>query len=140
VGQLVVGIEADWQGASLKGSQGPILVGITNYTVSTKVTSYDSVRARIGYAFDRWLVFATGGWASARWSTSFAFTGDKARNDGWTTGVGVNYAMINNLFLTLEYRYTSLGSVIYSDPANNAGDLGNKVKINDVRAGIGLKF
>ncbi len=145
-GQLVVGIEADWQGASLTGNGPPTLVGITSYTVSTKVKSYNSVRGRLGFATDKWLLFVTGGWASARWSTSYAFTGggpfvtNNASKDGWTAGAGVNYALINNLFLTLEYRYTSLGASTFVDAGANAGEIGNKVNISDVRAGVGLKF
>jgi len=147
---IVVGIEADLQGASLTGHSGPI-PDVSSpafpYLFSTKVTFYDSVRGRLGFAADRWLLFATAGLAFGRFSTSYGFTliptpffTNTATMGGWTAGAGINYAVLNNVFLTLEYRYTALIAAPYTDAASNSGDTGNTVKISDIRAGIGFKF
>lgn len=144
INQFVIGAELDWQAASIKGDSGPI--GAGPYTITTKVKSYGSLRARLGYAVDRWLVFGTGGWAWGNWSTAYAFTGaapfftNDASKSGWTLGAGAEYAITNNWLARLEYRYTSLGTTSYVSTATNSAEAGNKVKINDLRLGIAYKF
>jgi outer membrane immunogenic protein len=149
INQFVVGVEADWQGADLKGNSPPTLStsGSGPYTVSTKVTSDGSLRARLGFAADHWLVFATGGraWGSA--STSYGFTGapipfytNSFHGDGWTGGVGAEYAITNNWLARLEYRYTDLGSHTFVNAPANSSETGDRVTVNDVRLGVAYKF
>jgi outer membrane immunogenic protein len=144
INQFVVGIEADWQAANLTGSASSALFG--GYTISTKVNDYGSLRGRLGYAMDRWLVFATGGWAWGKASTSYANTGaapfftNTFTGNGWTAGGGVEYAITNNWLARIEYRYTDLGSHSYIDVPSNSGETGNRVTINDVRLGVAYKF
>ena len=121
--------------------------GSALFTISTKLDSYGSIRRRLGYAFDRWLIFGTGGWARGDWQTSYAFTSphfvfstNSTTQGGWTAGAGINYALLKDLFLSLEYRYTALDATSFTDIPHNAGELGNTVKLNDIRAGIGVKF
>ena len=70
-----------------------------------------SVRARLGYAWDRWMLYATGGiaWANLNADAVLvgvgAFSADKTIS-GWTVGGGFEYAFNNNLSLGIEYRYT----------------------------------
>jgi len=153
-GMFVGGIEYDWQfGANVTGSSGPVpnaFVPVTLYNVSTTVNSYGSLRGRLGLAFDRFLIFATGGWARGNFSTRYAFAGalapfsanNNATSDGWAAGGGIDYAYTDNVFLRVEYRHTDLKAVSFLDPvaANNTADLGNKIKIDDVRAGVGVKY
>ena len=58
---FVFGVETDFQAAGglrgdVNGNAGPI--GITG---STKTPWFGTIRGRIGYTFDRWMVYATGG-------------------------------------------------------------------------------
>jgi outer membrane immunogenic protein len=146
-GQVVVGAEADWQWADLTGS-GSLTPPSGLYTYSSNVKDYGSVRARLGYAVDHWLFFGTGGWAFGSWSTSYGFTGGAApfftnsasSTNGWTLGGGVEYAFTNYLIARVEYRYPNLGPVTYVDIPSNSSELGNKITINDVRAGLSFKF
>ena len=146
INQFVVGVEADWQVADLKGNSGSFIASGGPYTFSTNVNNYGSLRGRLGYAVDRWLVFATGGWAWGYASTSFAFTGtppfstNSGNRSGWTGGGGVEYAITNNWLARLEYRYTDLGSRAYVDVPNNSADNGNRITVNDVRLGVAYKF
>ena len=86
------------------------------FTISTTVKDYGSVRGRLGYAVDRFLVFGTGGWAWGNPLTSYALTGaapfvnNSGSSTGWTAGLGVEYAFTNNISGRLEYRYTSVGT------------------------------
>lgn len=68
-----------------------------------------SLRGRLGYAVDRTLVYATGGWAVTRGFIDTP-TGDEDRNfNGWTLGAGVDWAVTDNIFVRGEYRYTDYG-------------------------------
>jgi outer membrane immunogenic protein len=149
-GMFVGGIEYDWQfGANIQGNSGAFPISGILYNVSTTAHSYGSVRGRLGLAFDRFLVYGTGGWARGTFSTRYAFAAtpnvpfsanNNATSDGWTAGGGIDYLYTDNVFLFLEYRYTTLNAVTFLDVPNNAADTGNKIKINDVRAGVGVKY
>lgn len=146
MGQFVVGVEADWQAANLSGSgTGTFL--ISSYTMDTKVSNYGSVRGRVGFAMDRWLVFATGGWAWGNAQTSYSDTGapppfgtNKINGSGGTVGAGIEYAVTNNWLARVEYRYTDLGNHGFEVPSCGCGDNGNRITINDVRFGLSYKF
>lgn len=145
INEFVVGVEADWQFANNSGSGIGVLP--PSYTMTTKINNYGSLRGRLGYAMDRWMIFATGGWAWGSASTSYGFTGAAApyytnsfNGNGWTAGAGFEYAFMNNWLARVEYRYTDLGSSSYTDVTSNSGETGNRVTINDVRLGIAYKF
>jgi outer membrane immunogenic protein len=144
INQFVLGVEADWQWADLTGNSGALPSG---HTMSSTVKDYGSLRGRLGFAVDRFLIFGTGGWAWGNWSTSYAVNGfgpfysnNASSTSGWTAGAGVEYAFTNNIIGRVEYRYTDLGSSSYTDVATNSSELGNKVTINDIRAGVSFKF
>jgi len=148
----VIGIEADWQAASLKGSTLLPDPGFRDtYTFETRVSDFGSARGRLGYAFDRFLVFGTGGVAWGSFKTSYGFTGltpfytnSVRAKTGWAAGAGLEYAATNNILLRVEYRHTDLGTISYFSPPFPAGtnslEHGNHLTINDVRAGVAYKF
>ena len=147
LGTFVVGAEADWQWANLTGNSAAVAAAGGPFTFSTKAKSYGSARGRVGYAVDHWLLFATAGWAWGTWSTSYGLTGaapfftnGATSHAGWTAGAGIEYAFTNYLLGRVEYRYTDLGKVTYVDAPSNSSELGNKVTINDIRAGLAFKF
>jgi outer membrane immunogenic protein len=92
-----------------------------------------SVRARLGYAFDRALLYTTAGWTGQR--AYIETSGDKEDKtfNGWTIGAGVDYAFTDNVFGRAEYRYNDYGSKTIR---------GTDVDLDQhlVSAGIGLKF
>jgi outer membrane immunogenic protein len=111
-GPFVVGLEADAEYADLTGS--------ANYTASadyfdSRTHFQGSVRGRIGYAFDRALFYATGGWAVARVEHKYVTPGisESFTNtlNGWTVGGGVDYAFAGNWIGRIEYRYADFGNV-----------------------------
>ena len=66
-----------------------------------KMTNLFTVGPRLGYAWDRWMIFATGGYASANLKTAACssatglcdqtrFNG-ASRNSGWYAGGGLDY-------------------------------------------------
>jgi outer membrane immunogenic protein len=145
MGNLVFGIEGDFQGWT---------VGEIRYTSITGdfLTAHSkwggSVRGRLGYAVDRALFYVTGGAAFVSNETSIPTTGISIGGDetrvGWTAGVGIDYAITNNWFAGVEYRYSQFESksFIYPIPILTLGLAGFKQEVNNnqVNARIGYKF
>ena len=66
-------------------------------------------------------------------------TDNATSTKGWTAGAGIEYAFTNNILGRVEYRYTDLGSVSFVAPGV-ISELGNKITISDIRAGLSFKF
>ena len=97
-----------------------------------------SLRGRLGYAWDRVMVYGTGGVAFADASANGVVNGasfDTSRYlTGWTVGAGVDYAITNNWVGRVEYRY-------YDFSNEDFGDLSNvDLDFNTVSVGISYKF
>jgi outer membrane immunogenic protein len=119
---------------------------------TTHIPVQGSVRGRLGYAFDRILVYVTGGAEFADVQNTFssrgiigAFPGGtdsfSSVRTGWTLGGGVEYAIADNWSLRAEYRYTDFGR--YFDYFANTYPgyfLGMHLTDNSVRAGFSCKF
>ena len=151
--KFVVGVEGDWQWSNLTGNSqtlAPLAAAGSfpsgPFTISTTVKGYASIRLRLGVAFDRFLIFGTGGWAWGNPSTSYALTGavplvtNGGSSKGWATGAGAEYAFTENVFGRIEYRYTNLAISSFVDIASNAAQADTNFPISDVRAGIAYKF
>lgn len=99
------------------------------------------MRARVGYAFDRFLPYITGGFAYGNIRTGFYFPrlgASYGKDDfqvGYTIGAGLEYAIIDNFTAKVEYLYVDLDRA--SIPT-----LGVKVgaDLSVVRAGVNYKF
>src|SRR5690606_14463473 len=115
---VVVGIEADIAYANIDGFGGGFdsggIAAPPGYGNDVDVNWTGAVRARLGYAVDRFLPYIAGGVAFAdvdftdNDSPDFDTDGDTMV--GWTIGAGVEYAFTDALIGRLEYRYTDFGS------------------------------
>ena len=155
-GQMIYGVEADFQGSAVK-AEDSLDLNIFGNGVSgelgTKVDWFGTVRARIGYTpVDRFMVYATGGLAYGHVKSyidasapTVPFDIHESRSKtkaGWTVGAGAEYAFTSNWTLKTEYLYTDLGKTTLYD-----GDLGgfhaklqNDVAFHTVRVGLNYKF
>lgn len=120
--QVVVGLEADFEGAATRGNRdvvgivgAPVGQGLSQ-TVKTPMFMM-TVRPRLGWAFDHTLVYVTGGYAFATYQVvdeypylSFVQSNITAKQSGWTAGAGLEYAFYKGMSLKLEYLYVGLGS------------------------------
>ncbi|MCK9913067.1 porin family protein [Microbacteriaceae bacterium K1510] len=110
---LVLGIEADIQGTSLKSSG--TVDPVNGITGEAKVPAFGTVRARIGYAWDRFMVYGTGGWAYSDTKVSLTGPGGSISSDkwgsGWTAGGGVEWAFAGPWSVKAEYLYVKAKSV-----------------------------
>src|SRR6187200_918056 len=108
-GALVFGAEGDIDWSNLRGSFASVACPAG---CETRNNWLATARGRVGYAFDRWMPYATGGLAVGDIEANRAlFGGVKEANAGWTAGGGVEAAVVGNLTAKLEYLYVDLGSV-----------------------------
>src|SRR5690349_11184629 len=95
-GAWVLGLEGDIDWADISGSTSP--AACIGGNCSTKNNWLGTARGRVGYAFDRWMPYLTGGAAFGDVEASHpGFTGMTSTQLGWTAGVGVEFAVMNNV-------------------------------------------
>jgi outer membrane immunogenic protein len=121
MGMFVLGAETDLQYADLGNNftSNGVRYGSDNEFFGT-------TRVRAGVAFDRFMVYATGGVAY----------GDS--NFGWTAGGGVEYAFTDNLTAKIEGLYVNIDGDNRDFLDLNLGN-GN-TEFGVVRAGLNYKF
>ncbi|MDI7862319.1 porin family protein [Rhizobiaceae bacterium n13] len=91
------------------------------------------IRGRLGYTFDRAMIYGTAGWTATRGFVDVPGNDDKETLNGWTVGAGLDYAITNNVFGRAEYRYNDYGSADF-------GGVKMDVQQNQVTIGVGVKF
>ncbi len=151
INQFVLGVEADinWVDAEDRGSF--TTVGGNSGTVQTQTEWLSTIRARVGFAANNFLIYGTGGFAFGELSADAAFTvpgvgtwngSQSETRTGWTLGAGVEYAFTRNITAKLEYLYYDLGDKTYT--SNAIGPLQASLKTqsdgNIIRAGVNYKF
>jgi len=99
------------------------------------------VRGRAGYAFDRFLVYGTGGAAFGDLQAAAGVLPFNSTTQvGWTAGAGIEYAFLPNWTAKVEYLYVNLGTLNCTGLL--CGVAGNTLNLteNVVRGGINFKF
>ena len=108
------------------------------------------MRARLGYAIDRTLIYITGGLAYGGLNTN-PLTGNTTSNTGWTLGGGVEYAFTNNWTAKIEGLYVDTGegrqTRTYTNVTGAVLPVGNYTATTNgsggggvVRVGVNYKF
>jgi outer membrane immunogenic protein len=121
----------------IEGDVGYSGADATRNGVETKYDTNGSVRGRIGYDFNPFLVYGTAGIAAGRVKASDATSSDSNTAVGWTAGVGAEAPIANNVTARVEYRYTDYGSKSYD---LDSGRVSRGFDDNSVKVGIGVKF
>lgn len=98
-----------------------------------------SVRGRLGFAFDRALVYGAAGWTATRGFAKDVPSGEEVSKtfSGWTIGAGLEYAVTDTVFLRGEYRYNDFGD---KDIDVGPGILNVDLNQSVVKVGLGVKF
>ena len=136
-------------GSWVWGIEGDVDYLDANRTIATAVcgsctfkdTWLATARGRIGYSFDRWLPYVTGGGAWGDVYMSSPSGSNSSTKGGWTAGAGVEYAFLGNWSAKLEYLYVDLGSAnCGSSACPFAADTSVDFTANIIRAGINYRF
>lgn len=155
---VVFGIEGDWDWAGISGNSSNTTstidpagicgtAGALACTYQTSSNWLSTVRVRVGYAFDRVMIYATGGGAAGDVKATFTnpntgFSGTTNSTEwGWTAGGGIEAALTDNITAKVEYLFVDLQNgdcdsticgVVPAVPVSFDASL--------VRAGLNFKF
>ena len=143
-GHFVLGLEASYSLADLKKTITSPYFPASD-TETGKVQHLVTGVARVGYAFDRMMVYAKGGYAGGE-------VGFKARDNvagvtyernlwqnGFAVGAGFQYALTNSVILGVDYTHVDLGTGT-STGSNvlDAGGIGAFPETYDTKATVDL--
>src|SRR6195952_376404 len=168
---VVVGIEADAQyldfGRNRNNGFAPGLAGgyyVTDPRGLSSLDFFGTVRGRLGYAFDRVLVYGPGGFAYGAGSAdrSFGgFAGNDSFRTGYAVGGGMEYALptesflnffrssavtfkIEGLYVNLDRGTNTQGAFVINSATNSPAAYSSVGRRDDefavVRAGLNYKF
>ena len=155
----LLGIEGDISGTGIRNNNtrlitvggAPVGPFGSSHVADQNVNWLASIRGRLGWVWDRWLIYGTGGGAFADVDYRTDFTGFGVNTplttsrtlSGWVAGGGVEYAVSNNWTVRAEYLYYDLGNETVLNPTVAPGS--NLVTTFDnrfhvVRAAVNYKF
>ncbi|HRF10368.1 MAG TPA: porin family protein [Xanthobacteraceae bacterium] len=135
----VLGLEFDISLSGIKGVL-PVAPGFgCAGGCTTDVKWFGTFRGRAGYAFDRALIYVTGGLAFGEVEGSIigAFPAGSETVTGWTAGVGGEFAIAPRWSMKLEYLYVDLGDATYASLFNL---IVRDLDFHVVRAGLNYRF
>jgi outer membrane immunogenic protein len=132
----VFGLEGDIDWTNIKDNA----AACGGLNCQTKNNWLGTVRGRVGYAFDRFLPYFTGGIAFGDVEANIAgFPGSSDTNLGWAVGIGIEGVIAGNWTAKVEYLHADLGdstcSVVACGTATTV-DLG----LNILRGGLNYRF
>jgi len=155
-GNAVFGIEADFQGTSqsvsdsmtvvdVSGAINPNMPGALITASNTdRITSFGTVRGRLGVASGRWLFYATGGWAYWTWSSTLTVSGLGTASfsnfqGGSTLGGGVEFALADAWTVKVEYLFLQ-STTISNTPFVARPDVLVNTKIRESLFRVGVNY
>ena len=123
-GAWVLGAEAALSGCfrECRSHSGLLTPGVTANTFGEhKITNLFTAGGKLGYAWDRWMIYASGGWASADLKGTYCNTvtgicgpsvtsqNGATRADGWFAGGGLDFMVhkgaLVDVLLGVEYQH-----------------------------------
>lgn len=105
-GQFVIAPVADLSYSLMHGTAHTFLANVTKDDIDW----VGSARGRVGYTFDRFMIYATGGVAFADTRVEGVFASNSQTEPGWTAGGGVQYLWSEHAIFQVEYRRLELES------------------------------
>ena len=158
----VVGLEADISYVDIRRDVTVVTtplagVGLLNNTFRTRMEYFGTVRGRVGYAWDRTLLYATGGLAYGEVDNSVNFFGtagqlqftgnNRSTEAGYTVGAGIEHAFAPNWTAKAEYLFYDLRDRTVNVaviPGSGGGGTGYNSRFDNdghiVRVGLNYKF
>ncbi len=154
-GPMLYGIETDIQWSNAKGTlSAPCVPGLCGLALTASYTQevswFGTVRGRLGYATNGWLLYGTAGYAYGQVETTATASAGGASAtfnakdwvDGWTAGGGIEVQVAPAWSLKGEYLYVDLGRTNHSFVVTGVPTLTDSahVTLNVVRAGANFHF
>jgi len=145
LGTVVMGFEADLDGTMATKSSATI-TGVAGVTSGTdKIPWIGTCRGRLGYAFDRFLVYATAGGAATQLVSNLNVGAVGSANTtfthgAWTAGGGFETAITDDLSVRLEYLYLDTGNINVAQVGPPTVNVTGRVQDNLVRAGLNYRL
>jgi outer membrane immunogenic protein len=138
-GPFVYGFEGDAAGSWMRdsNSSGTGICGLPGCGIQT--SWFATARGRVGYAFDRILVYATAGGAFGdvqMLTNGLTATSDRA---GWTAGLGLEFGILGPWSAKVEYLYADLGSATCG-ASTCVADTKVSFTSNIIRLGVNYRF
>jgi outer membrane immunogenic protein len=141
LGGIVLGIEGDVEALNSRSR-------FDGIGLSARVSQdwQGSARARLGLAFDRLMIYGTGGVSFTEYERRVFALGALSERltsarTGWNVGAGVNFAFTDHLILGAEYRYTDFGRNRFASSGAFPGLSGSQeLTAHSARASIAYKF
>lgn len=127
---FVYGVVADFSGVDIRDSVTGFSTTPAAYTFTRQVDTLASVRTRLGYLVNDWLVYGTAGYATAKIDRSFATTNalnsfaatDGDDGSGAQYGLGVEKHINDRWKIGVEYLHTTLDDeapIVRAGPSAN---------------------
>jgi outer membrane immunogenic protein len=169
----VFGLEADWDWTNTKNgfcrqTDAFSLSCADNnrgfLTLNEKTEWLGSARGRVGYAWDRFMIYGTGGAAWGKIDTSInanclvggcgfsslplnGTANFSTTKTGWVAGAGIEAMLTANWIVRAEYLHYDLGSINYTaifpasaGPGTQSATWSRSFQYETVRAGLSYKF
>jgi outer membrane immunogenic protein len=148
INNVVLGAEGTYAWSNVGVSDGGPFAGGPGLTVKLRNDYVATAAGRIGYAFNRVLLFAKGGGAwtrdriDANDGTGGTATG-RFNRSGWLAGAGVEFAFLQNWSVRAEYDYMRFGQI--NEVLTTTGGLGVtpavvKLDMQVVLLGLNYRF
>jgi outer membrane immunogenic protein len=145
--KLVLGVEGDISATSFNRSSAVTRIGsVTDNTYSSQLTWLGTIRGRLGWAFDRTLIYGTGGVAFANLKDQLSdpnlpFTAaPSSGRTGWAAGGGIEHAFADHWTAKVEYLHVGFGDRTATDTSGNGYVFKFKDSLDIGRVGINYKF
>ena len=145
---VVLGIEADMNVSGMDGRTDIFFPGggqDLDHQFDSEVKWNGALRARLGYAIDRFMPYVAGGLSVARYEFGLyrddsEYPRQEAVWTGWNIGAGVEYAATDKLLVRAEYRYTDYGDKVSDLPWGDHDPSRTSLASHDIRLGVAYKF
>ena len=135
LGNTVLGLEGDIDWSGLSGS-----LACPGGSCSTSDGWLSTVRGRVGYSFDGFLPYVTGGLAAGDIRASSPVGSASSTNAGWTVGGGIEVALPGNWSAKAEYLHVDLGDFNCGAACGGAPNENVSLHDNVFRAGVNYHF
>jgi high affinity Mn2+ porin len=152
---LVLGVEGDLSFPNtIAGTQTFSAPSVGQASYEDTVEYFGTLRARVGYSIDNWLLYATGGlaWTEDRFTraqlvgTPIGSTASPGTTEtslqariGWVAGAGVEFPVAPKWTADLQYLFTGFGSQTIVFPASGQR-FTSDLELQNVRFGLNYQF